>query len=109
MGRVGIQARLRRRSRSRRRRMGRSVRADPLPRRTGAPARGAPMARRTRCPLMPVVSQDEWDEVLLAVPRPHVLQSAAWGDIKSRWGWRVSRWRWTEGDRTVAAAQILDR
>lgn len=34
-----------------------------------------------------------WDNALCQLPNPHVLQSWAWGELKSRWGWRPERWR----------------
>ncbi|MGH2538213.1 MAG: lipid II:glycine glycyltransferase FemX [Candidatus Promineifilaceae bacterium] len=37
----------------------------------------------------PVGSAAAWDAAVLALPRPHALQSWAWGDFKSRWGWRA--------------------
>jgi lipid II:glycine glycyltransferase (peptidoglycan interpeptide bridge formation enzyme) len=40
---------------------------------------------------MPSVSAQEWDAFLAAQTNPHVLQSRAWGDLKSRFGWRVLR------------------
>lgn len=45
-----------------------------------------------------------WDAELSAFPAPHTLQSAAWGDFKSRWGWSAQRWA---GPR--AAMQVLLR
>lgn len=35
----------------------------------------------------------EWDAALCQLPHPHVLQSWAWGELKSRWGWHPERWR----------------
>lgn len=53
--------------------------------------------------------QQEWDQTLAGLPCAHVLQSWAWGDFKSRWGWRVQRLLWTQADAPIAAAQILQR
>ncbi len=51
-----------------------------------------------------------WHNALNQLPNPHILQSWAWGDFKSRWGWRASRWLWQADDGTPqAAAQILMR
>jgi peptidoglycan pentaglycine glycine transferase (the first glycine) len=50
-----------------------------------------------------------WDSALLALPNPHILQSWAWGEFKSRHGWRATRLLFQEGDETVAAASVLRR
>ncbi len=61
-----------------------------------------------------------WDSTLVSLPNAHSLQSWAWGDFKSRWGWQAERWVWTKTcevletsqvypDQPVAAAQILRR
>ena len=50
-----------------------------------------------------------WDRALLSLPDPHILQSWAWGEFKSRHGWRATRLLFQEGDRTVAAASVLQR
>lgn len=50
-----------------------------------------------------------WDGALLALPNPHILQSWAWGEFKSRHGWRASRLLFKESGETVAAASILQR
>jgi lipid II:glycine glycyltransferase (peptidoglycan interpeptide bridge formation enzyme) len=61
---------------------------------------------------MQVVGVDDretWDRALLALPNPHVLQTWAWGEIKSRHGWRATRLLFQEGGRPVAAASVLQR
>jgi lipid II:glycine glycyltransferase (peptidoglycan interpeptide bridge formation enzyme) len=51
-----------------------------------------------------------WDEALRQLPWPHVLQSRAWGDFKSRWGWRAERWLLADsGNHPRAAVQLLKR
>jgi peptidoglycan pentaglycine glycine transferase (the first glycine) len=45
-----------------------------------------------------------WDALVSAAPRGHVLQSWAWGELKTRFGWRVQRLG--VGN---AAAQVLYR
>ena len=50
-----------------------------------------------------------WDSALLALPNPHILQSWAWGEFKSRHGWRATRLLFKEGGETVAAASVLRR
>ena len=51
-----------------------------------------------------------WDELLLSLPDPHLLQSWAWGELKSRFGWRARRLSWRDGSGSaVAAGQLLTR
>jgi lipid II:glycine glycyltransferase (peptidoglycan interpeptide bridge formation enzyme) len=55
-----------------------------------------------------------WDEALRRLPWPHVLQSWAWGDFKSRWGWTAERWLLADanadtGSHPRAAVQLLKR
>jgi lipid II:glycine glycyltransferase (peptidoglycan interpeptide bridge formation enzyme) len=56
-----------------------------------------------------IADPQAWDRALLALPDPHVLQSWAWGEFKSRHGWSATRLLFEEGSRTVAAASILKR
>jgi lipid II:glycine glycyltransferase (peptidoglycan interpeptide bridge formation enzyme) len=51
-------------------------------------------------------TQAEWDAALCALPSPHVLQSWAWGEFKSRWGWAAERWLRDDGR---AAFQVTRR
>jgi peptidoglycan pentaglycine glycine transferase (the first glycine) len=48
--------------------------------------------------------QASWDALVAAAPQGHLLQSWAWGELKSRFGWRVQRTA-VEG----ACAQVLYR
>ncbi|NOZ06111.1 MAG: peptidoglycan bridge formation glycyltransferase FemA/FemB family protein [Chloroflexi bacterium] len=50
-----------------------------------------------------------WDQTILMLPEPHVLQSFLWGEFKSRWGWTTSRFVMRRDGKPVAAAQILRR
>lgn len=59
--------------------------------------------------VLSVTNQQDWDGALLALPHPHILQSWAWGDFKSRHGWRPQRLLFQEEGRTVAAASLLRR
>lgn len=55
-------------------------------------------------------SPSEWEAQLAASPAPHFLQSAAWGQIKSQFGWQPFRFEWKNGQNQVRAlAQILER
>lgn len=53
--------------------------------------------------------ETQWDEIILSLPAPHVLQSATWGAFKSRWGWSVHRFVWCGSTGIQAAAQVLVR
>lgn len=53
---------------------------------------------------MPQLTKDEWDNFLSNHPQAHILQSAAWGELKSEFGWDV--YRLYSGD---VAAQLLIR
>ncbi len=57
------------------------------------------------------VTQTAWDQALLQLPGPHLLQSWAWGAFKSRHGWTASRLLWVdrETDQPRAAASLLTR
>ena len=50
-----------------------------------------------------------WDRALHTLPNPHVLQSWAWGEFKSRHGWSANRLLFREGEEVIAAAGILQR
>ncbi len=50
-----------------------------------------------------------WDQALLALPDPHILQSWAWGEFKARHGWTATRLLFEEDGRPVAAASLLER
>ena len=59
-------------------------------------------------------SDEDWDRGLLDMAADaHLLQSADWGRLKSRWGWTLSRFTWPASDprdgAPVAAAQVLTR
>ena len=56
--------------------------------------------------LTAVTDPRAWDALAQSLPNAHILQSWAWGDIKSRWGWRAERLAWGDGH---AAAQVLTR
>lgn len=51
-----------------------------------------------------------WDAALCQLQQPHVLQSWAWGELKSRWGWSAERWLLTDVKGCPrAAVQLLRR
>lgn len=40
---------------------------------------------------MPLLQASEWESFLADYPRAHLLQTTAWGDLKSEFGWDVAR------------------
>ena len=56
-------------------------------------------------------ARSAWDETLLQLPGPHLLQSWEWGAFKARHGWAPTRYLWQErGSGTQrAAASVLTR
>ena len=53
---------------------------------------------------------ENWNDLIAALPGAHILQTAEWGAVKSRYGWNPLYRIWNDdrGD-TVAAVQILER
>jgi peptidoglycan pentaglycine glycine transferase (the first glycine) len=51
----------------------------------------------------------EWDRFVASHPNGHVLQTSAWGELKSAYGWRAERLALCDGERVLAGAQILYR
>lgn len=49
-----------------------------------------------------------WD-AFLQLHSAHILQTWAWGELKSRFGWRAERVAWRQDGQMCAAAQILYR
>lgn len=41
---------------------------------------------------MPEISREDWDAWLEDKPTAHLLQTGAWGELKSAFGWQVVRW-----------------
>ncbi len=52
-------------------------------------------------------SAEKWDSILSQLPNPHPLQSWAWGELKSRWGWSMLPVCWEINGNPMAAAMIL--
>lgn len=57
---------------------------------------------------MPVFNGSEWNDFLSGFPDAHILQTSAWGDLKSEFGWEVERVVAGTGDRQIGA-QVLFR
>lgn len=70
-------------------------------------AHGAPEVRSV---FHPVSSAEAWHQALLSLSNPHPLQSWAWADFKSRWGWSAAPLLLTIQDsQPLAAALVLKR
>ena len=52
---------------------------------------------------------ERWDSFVLQSPQGHFLQSYAWGEFKSRFGWKVKRVALEAGGQLQAGAQLLLR
>ena len=63
---------------------------------------------RSLLPLRSITEPARWDE-FVAAHDGHLLQSFAWGELKSRFGWRAERWAWIQHGDVRAAAQVLFR
>lgn len=50
-----------------------------------------------------------WNQLLLTLPAPHVLQTWEWGSVKAQTGWAATRLYWSDGTRVHAAATLLVR
>ncbi len=48
-----------------------------------------------------------WDDLVVATGRPHVLQSAAWADVKASSGWIARRYVLEDGSVRHGVAQVL--
>ena len=61
--------------------------------------------------MLTAVSPDQWDTFLNSQPRAHILQQAAWGDLKSAYGWSVERVALTDDSQSqiICGAQLLFR
>ncbi len=55
------------------------------------------------------ISAQQWDDWVQGLPSGHLLQSWAWGELKSRFGWQPLRIAAIEEGTILAAAQILFR
>ena len=52
---------------------------------------------------------EQWDAFVAAQPHSHILQTSAWGELKSRFGWSADRIAVTHTDRIAAGALVLFR
>ena len=70
---------------------------------------GASKGGAVNLQVVPITDRERWDAALATLPLAHVLQTWDWGDFKSRWGWEPTRLLFQQGDRPLAAAQVLRR
>jgi peptidoglycan pentaglycine glycine transferase (the first glycine) len=56
-----------------------------------------------------IVNRETWDAFVSDHPTGHLLQTWAWGELKSRFGWQVERLAVAEERRILAGAQVLFR
>ena len=60
--------------------------------------------------MKPAAMPDRWDQLIQRFPGAHVLQSAEWAGVKSRYGWSPIPLTWPEGSPSpTAAALVLER
>ncbi|MGH2581506.1 MAG: lipid II:glycine glycyltransferase FemX [Anaerolineales bacterium] len=53
---------------------------------------------------------ENWNQLISALPRPHLLQTEEWAKAKASFGWEAFRRTWEdETGKLIAAAQVLKR
>lgn len=55
------------------------------------------------------MNSETWNTIVASFPKPHILQTWQWGEIKSHFGWRPSHRVWGDEHNPAAAALILQR
>lgn len=50
-----------------------------------------------------------WNEIVAGFPRPHLLQTWEWGQVKAQFGWKPFTRTWEVDGEIAAAALILER
>lgn len=58
---------------------------------------------------VPEQQRSQWDQFVAQHPGGHLLQSWSWGELKAFFGWSPLRLALWDGERIVAAAQVLRR
>jgi peptidoglycan pentaglycine glycine transferase (the first glycine) len=56
-----------------------------------------------------ITNPDEWNNSILRLPQPHVLQSWEWGAFKAKYGWTPTRVLLCDGNAARGAALVLRR
>ncbi len=54
-------------------------------------------------------NQAQWNDLISNLPKPHLLQTWEWAQVKAKYGWEPMPFIWNDGERTVASAMILKR
>lgn len=54
-------------------------------------------------------ASDLWDAFVAAQPRPHILQTSLWGELKARFGWSADRLAVVRDGQIAAGALVLFR
>ncbi len=52
---------------------------------------------------------EQWDAFVASQPQSHILQTSAWGELKSRFGWDADRIAVTQNNHLIAGALLLFR
>lgn len=52
---------------------------------------------------------ETWNNIIASFPKPHLLQTWQWGEVKSQYGWEPSYRIWGDESQPDAAALILQR
>lgn len=59
--------------------------------------------------LLELNSARDWNNILLQLPAPHLLQTYEWGQNKIQNGWTPRHYIWEQDDKISAAALVLSR
>jgi peptidoglycan pentaglycine glycine transferase (the first glycine) len=73
------------------------------------PSSGMQATSTSEVQATPVNDRASWNETLVRLPRPHVLQSWEWGAFKARHGWSATRWVLRDADAPPRAAALVLR
>jgi len=58
---------------------------------------------------IPITDREHWNQIVVSLPCPHILQSWEWGAFKGRHGWEPTRLAFEQEGRVRAAALALRR
>ncbi len=56
-----------------------------------------------------MMDASRWNQIIAGFPRPQLLQTWEWGEIKSQFGWRPFHKVWEAKGKVIAAALVLER
>src|SRR5512136_2738190 len=66
-----------------------------------------PMQSSIIAPMIIQPTSEQWDAFVTSQRHSHILQTCAWGELKSRFGWSADRIAVTYTDRIAAGALVL--